>query len=315
MLDSDLAEIYGYTLKAFNQQVKNNSEKFDSDFMFQLIDDEIPYDLRSKIFTSSWGGRRYLPYVFTEQGIYMLMTVLKGDLATRQSKAIIRTFKQMKDYIVQNQPLIGQREYLQLSLQVSQTVHDVMEVRSSLNELDNKVAEVVSNLGDVVTQSQLANVMLDFGSPLVRRGWLILNGQPVESDLAYKQIYSQAKQSILIIDNYIGLKTLALLKDIKEDIQITIVSDNVGKHLHQTELNDFITEYPHLNISFKTAGGIFHDRYIVLDYQKPEERIYHCGASSKDGGKQVTTILEVQEKTVYHIIIKTVLENPQLILP
>ena len=82
MLDFDLAEIYGYTTKAFNQQVKNNIDKFDNDFMFKLTQKEID-NLRSKFLTSSWGGSRYAPYAFTEQGIYMLMTVLKGDLATK----------------------------------------------------------------------------------------------------------------------------------------------------------------------------------------------------------------------------------------
>ena len=112
MLDFELAEIYGYTTTKFNQQVKNNIEKFDEDFMFQLTKEEFEI-LISKKLTSSWGGRRKLPKVFTEQGIYMLMTVLRGDLATKQSKALIRTFKQMKDYIVENQDLIGEREYFQ----------------------------------------------------------------------------------------------------------------------------------------------------------------------------------------------------------
>ena len=82
----------------------------------------------SKNLTSSWGGRRKLPYAFTEQGIYMLMTVLKGDLAVQQSKALIRTFKQMKDYIIENQNLIGEREYLQLSMQVSDNIRTTMEL-------------------------------------------------------------------------------------------------------------------------------------------------------------------------------------------
>ena len=94
MLDRDLAEIYGYEVKRFNEQVKNNIERFDDDFRFQLTDEEVN-NLRSKISTSSWGGVRYKPYAFTEQGIYMLMTVLKSDLAVRQSKILIRTFKQM----------------------------------------------------------------------------------------------------------------------------------------------------------------------------------------------------------------------------
>ena len=104
MLDADLAEIYGYSTKDFNRQVKNNIERFPEEFRFQLSRKELE-NLRCKIFTSSssetektnWGGKRYLPYAFTEQGIYMLMTVLRGELAVKQSKALVRIFKQMKD--------------------------------------------------------------------------------------------------------------------------------------------------------------------------------------------------------------------------
>ncbi|MCR5647546.1 MAG: ORF6N domain-containing protein [Acholeplasmatales bacterium] len=105
MLDFELAKIYGYETKNFNRQVKNNIDKFDRDFRFQLNKEEYDIVLKCKNFTSSWGGNRKSPYAFTEQGIYMLMTVLKGDLATRQSKALIRAFKQMKDYIVENNNL------------------------------------------------------------------------------------------------------------------------------------------------------------------------------------------------------------------
>lgn len=85
MVDFELAEIYGYTTTRFNEQVKNNIEKFDKDFMFQLTQEEFE-NLMSKKSTSSWGGRRKIPKVFTEQGVYMLMTVLKGDLAVTQSQ-------------------------------------------------------------------------------------------------------------------------------------------------------------------------------------------------------------------------------------
>ena len=108
MLDADLAEIYGYSTKAFNQQVKNNIEKFDEDFRFQLCRNEYREILGSKFLTLKQGKySKTSPYVFTEQGIYMLMTVLKGERATAQSKALIRLFKQMKDCIVENQQLIG----------------------------------------------------------------------------------------------------------------------------------------------------------------------------------------------------------------
>lgn len=118
MLDFELAEIYGYTTKAFNQQVKNNIKKFDDDFRFQLTWDDVDELSRSKKLTLIKEGRggniKYLPWAFTESGIYMLMTVLKGDLATQQSKALIRTFRAMKDYIIQNQSLIEQHKYLRM---------------------------------------------------------------------------------------------------------------------------------------------------------------------------------------------------------
>ena len=88
------------------------------------------------------GGRRYMPFVFTEAGIYMLMTVLKGELAVKQSKALIRTFKQMKDYIVENQGLIGQREFLQLSMQITSNVAEIQDLRRDLMNVEDKVAEV-----------------------------------------------------------------------------------------------------------------------------------------------------------------------------
>ena len=111
MLDFELAEIYGYSTKAFNQQVKNNIEKFDDDFRFQLTWGELENLSRSKNLTLNKNtGRgsniKYLPFAFTESGIYMLMTVLKGDLAVKQSKALIRTFRAMKDYIIENQYLV-----------------------------------------------------------------------------------------------------------------------------------------------------------------------------------------------------------------
>lgn len=329
MLDSDLAAIYGYSTKDFNRQVKNNIEKFDEDdFMFQLTENEARMILRCKISTAKQdsrcqngtlkietrGGRRYLPYVFTESGIYMLMTVLRGDMATRQSKALIRTFRRMKDYIVQNQSVLGQREYLQLSLQTTENMRDIMEVKQSLAEIDDKVAKVVDQLGEVVTKSELSNIMLDFSKPMVKYGWLILNGQPVESDLAYQQIYSEAKKSVIMIDDFINLKTLSLMKDAVEDAEVTVISDNIRNYLHKFEADDIARQYPKRSFLYKKANGIFHDRYIVLDYNTDDEKIYHCGASSKDGGNKVMTITLLTESAIYHPLIDKALTNEELIL-
>ena len=112
MLDRDLAEIYGYETKNFNRQVKNNIEKFDEDFMFQLTKDESNTISRCKNFTlNEKDGRgsniKYLPHVFTEQGIYMLMTVLRGELAVQQSKTLIRLFKKMRHYFAENAGIIS----------------------------------------------------------------------------------------------------------------------------------------------------------------------------------------------------------------
>ena len=191
MLDSDLADIYGYTTKRLNEQVKNNIEKFDEeDLMFQLTKEEKDVILRSKISTSSWGGVRKLPYVFTEQGVYMLMTVLKGELATKQSKALVRLFKKMKDYVIENQEILNHRDFLRLSLQTAANAQNIVEFRQQLTEIDDKVENVVSNLGDMVRKSELSPIMLNLGKPEIPPGWLVLNGQPVENDLAYQQIYT-----------------------------------------------------------------------------------------------------------------------------
>ena len=228
MLDVDLAEIYGYETKSFNRQVKNNQQKFEGDdFMFQLTDEEIDELLRCKNCTLNRGSGRgkhvkYNPYAFTEQGIYMLMTVLRGDLATKQSRALIRTFKQMKDYIIENQNLIGEQEYLQLSMQISENVHTTMELRSDLNDVEDQMAEVMDRLSDVVTRSELSEVMNEFGEPHIKRGYLVLNGNRFKTDVVYDEIYRQAKKSIFIVDNYIGLKTLEKLINIKSGVNIPI---------------------------------------------------------------------------------------------
>lgn len=315
MLDFELAEIYGYETKRFNEQVKNNIEKFDDDFRFQLTKEEWE-NLRSKISTSKSetgsGGRRYLPYVFSEAGIYMLMTVLKGELAVKQSKALIRTFKQMKDYIVENQGLIGQREFLQLSMQITSNVVEMQDLRRDLMNVEDKVAGLVDNLGSVVHKSELSELILDLSNPQLKYGFLLLNGEPIEANLAYKDIYSIAKKSIYIIDNYIGVKTLVLLKDIPSSVEITIFSDNVGKGLHTLEYQDFCKEYPFRKIKFQKSGGEFHDRYIIIDWNTDKQRIYHCGASSKDAGQRITTISEVVDQVVYADLINKLLKNPIL---
>ena len=127
MLDYDLAEIYGYEVKNLNQQVKRNIARFPEDFMFQLTREEVE-SVKSQIvisrennfFEGQCGGRRTLPYAFTEQGIYMLAAVLRGELAEQQSVFIMRAFREMRHYIKQNQQFVTQAEMHLVSARVSE---------------------------------------------------------------------------------------------------------------------------------------------------------------------------------------------------
>ena len=164
LLGADLAEVYGYELKAFNQQVKRNIERFQNDMMFQLSDDEVEY-LRSQFVTANISSKsRSNPYVFTEQGVYMLMTVLKGELAVRQSIALVRTFKKMKDYILENRDLIGQREMLQLSMETANNRIEINKINSDMISLEKQISDVAEGLKEVVTKSELADMMNSFVS-------------------------------------------------------------------------------------------------------------------------------------------------------
>ena len=296
MLDSDLAAFYGYETKYFNRQVNNNLNRFDEDFRFQLTEDEVK-SLRCKNFTSSWGGTRYQPYVFTEQGVYMLMTVLKGELAVRQSKTLIRLFKQMKDFIVQNQSVLSNPDVLRISIQTERNTEDIKLIKQQM-----------------VSQDNLSALIRKFTDSSVRKDFLFYNGQTVESAIAYSEIYSTAKKAIYIIDNYISLKTLILLKSVGTGVKVTIFSDNVNQGLHHSEFIDFRHEYPNVDIELKTTGGICHDRYIFVDYGTSFAKIFHCGGSSKDGGKRITSICRVEDVTLYQNIIKILENNPPLYL-
>ena len=301
MLDFELAEIYGYTTTRFNEQVKNNSEKFDDDFMFQLTKSEFE-NLISKKSTSSWGGRRKLPYAFTEQGIYMLMTVLRGELAVKQSKALIRMFKQMKDFIIENQDFIGSKELVQIAIQTNQNTNDIARIDSKINTL--------------ATKEDLKKVMDNFIDPETYKHFLLMNGDKIEADVAYTKIYKSAKKSIYVIDNYIGLKTLELLRAARDMTQIVVFSDNVKNKdmLTKNILDDFRKDYPNIDLKLKIAGKKYHDRYIAIDFGTENEAFYLCGASSKDAGNKISSITKIEEssKDMYHDMFSKMLNNKDL---
>ena len=277
MLDFDLAEIYGYETRKLNEQVKTNIERFGPDFMFQLKKSEWESILRSKNRTAKTlsSKRRYLPYAFTEQGIYMLMTVLKGDLAIKQSIALIKLFKTMKDYIEESGHLLTNTNTY---------------IESRFAEHDKRFENI---------ESKLEIMMDNFIDPSKFRHFLIMNGERIESDIAYKQIYSFAKHSLVIIDDYINIKTLSLLKSVNKDVVITVISDNKFKDkVDDNMLNDFRLDAK-ISIKLKPNDNRFHDRYIFIDLGYDDERVYHCGHSSKDSGNRITTILEIKDLKLY----------------
>lgn len=141
-----------------------------------------------------------------------------------------------------------------------------------------------------------------------------MNGEMCEANATYQKIYSKAKESIYIIDDYISIDTLLRLKHITSNIRITIFSDNKYNGLRLSEYNQFAEEYPNINISFIKNKDIFHDRYIILDYDTKDEKVYHCGSSSKDAGKRITTIAESRDTKIYRSMISNILQHTSLTL-
>lgn len=130
--------------------------------------------------------------------------------------------------------------------------------------------------------------------------------------MVYDKIYKKAKKSIIVIDDYISLKTLNQLKHIKSSINITIISDNKGGRdkLQEHEYKDFQSE--HSNIKLIQNCNIVHDRYIILDYGFSNSVTYHCGASSKDAGKKVCNISQLQDVAILTSKVTELLRNPEL---
>ena len=267
MLDKDLAEIYGYEVKKLNQQVKRNIERFPEDFMFRLSNSEID-SVRSQIVTSrkkdffagQEGGRRKLPYAFTEQGIYMLATVLRGKLAEQQSIFIMRTFREMRHYISQNQQFVTRNEMDLLTAKVG-------TITERQDRMENKVDSIQKDV----------NILADnFITDKDKKNFVIYKGQKLEADIAYIEIYQQAKKSIYVVDDYMNAKSLQHLSQKVEGVEVVLFTEN-GKggkgFLTKSLVTDFQNEYPSLQIK---PNPDCHDRLIVLDYGEETELVYHC---------------------------------------
>lgn len=301
MLDQDLAEIYGYQVKNLNQQVKRNLTRFPEDFMFQLTKEEVEL-VKSQFVTSrninyfegQEGGRRKLPYAFTEQGIYMLATVLRGELAEQQSIFIMRTFREMRHYISQNQQFVTRNEMELLTAKVGTITErqDRMEKRVEFIQKD------VTILAD------------NFITDKDKKHFVIYKGQKLEADIAYIEIYQQANKSIYVVDDYMNAKSLQHLSQKADGVEVVLFTEN-GKggrgFLTNSLVTDFQNEYPTIRIK---PNPDCHDRLIILDYGEKTELVYHCGASSKDAGKKLCAINQITETAIIHPVIDRLLSLP-----
>lgn len=305
MLDYDLAELYGYDVKRLNEQVKRNISRFPEDFMFKLEKEEIPDSFsKSQIATLNVKGDKRgtnikkMPYAFTEQGIYMLATVLRGELAEQQSIFIMRAFREMRHYIKQNQQFVTQSEMRLVTAKVSEISVQVASMSDRQKKTEQNVQDIQRSI-DIINENFMSDK--DF------KTFVIYKGQKFEADAAYIDVYQQANTSIYVVDDYMNTKTLQLLSQKKQGVEVILFTENGhGRKgfLTTAVVNDFINQYPPLRIK---SNPDCHDRLIVIDYGLPTEQAYHCGASSKDAGKKLCAINKIENTEMIHCVIDNLL--------
>lgn len=280
MLDYDLAEIYGYEVRALNQQVKRNINRFPEDFMFQLTKDDVDA-VKSQIVTSRKpgffegqdGGTRKLPNAFTEQGIYMLATVLHGELAERQSIYIMRAFREMKRFIQNNAHIFAEIDSIKKHLLESDIRH---------KETDKRVDELFS--------------LIDKYKIEEKQG-IFFQGQIFDAYAKFENFLLSAKKNIILIDGYVDLSVLERLSKKQKDVDVTIYTDPKTK-LTAQDVQNFNAQYPVLKIKHTTK---MHDRFLIID----NFVLYHIGASLKDLGKKCFAF-EILDSSLIPMILQNV---------
>ena len=247
MLDSDLAALYQVETRVFNQAVKRNEARFPERFRFQLTEKEY-VNLTSQFVISSpgHGGRRHLPFVFTEQGVSMLSAVLRSDIAIEVSIKIIDAFVTMRRMIASNLPVFERFERIEQRL----SVH---------NENFEKLFKAIEDKSTKPAQG------------------IFFDGQIFDAYAFVAGLIKSAKHSIILIDNYIDESVLTLFSK-NQNIDVTIYTKSISKQL-KLDLQKYNAQYRPITIKvFKDA----HDRFMIID----DNEIYHIGASLKDLGKK-----------------------------
>ena len=208
----------------------------------------------------------------------------------------------MKDYIAaENAPDVS-AGMVALATQTSQNTRDIAEIATDVRTLSNKVER---------NEGFLQKVMANFIDPSTFKHFLILNGQRLEADVAYTQIYGMAKKSVLIVDDYLNVKTLDLLRCVAKGVSVKIFSEQHGHaRLTASMLADFRAARPDVELDdVRATGNVFHDRYIYLDFGTDTEKLFHCGASSKDAGNKITTIMQLEDIAVYRPLFERLLRE------
>lgn len=251
MLDRDLSLLYKVETKRLNEQVKRNIERFPEDFMFQLSKDDVEI-LKSQNATSSWGGDRRLPYAFTEQGIAMLSSVLKSQTAVDVNIRIMRAFVSMRRFLATNSQLFQRLETIE---------YHQLEMKQHQEITDKRIDEVFKKL--------------DANIPPVQG--IFYDGQVFDAYRFVSDLIRKAKQSIVLIDNYVDDTVLTLLDKREDGVTATIYAQRISNQI-QLDVDRHNTQYPHIEIKqFNKA----HDRFLLID-----DEVYHIGASIKDLGKK-----------------------------
>lgn len=249
MLDSDLANFYNVSTSRLNEQVKRNKERFPDDFMFQLKENEWETlkNLKSQNATSSWGGRRNLPFVFTEQGVAGLSGVLKSETATKVHIAILRAFVEMRK-VFSSQYLISKK----------------------FEQIDEKFSEYDENF------NRLFNALED--NKLKSEKGIFFNGQVFDAYVFISDLLKSAKKEIILIDNYIDESVLVLLNKRNKNVMVKIYTNLNNKNV-KLDIHKFKKQYNSIVIlDFKDS----HDRFLIID----QKTMFHIGASLKDLGKK-----------------------------
>ena len=261
MLDSDVAMLYHYETKNVNKAMKRNIDRFPEDFCFQLTGVgsrklEVPiWNLKFR--KKNYGGRRYLPYVYTEQGISMLAGVLKNEIAIQVSINIIRAFIEMRKFIANNSNMFNR----------------LTTVEYKLLEYDEKFNQVFNQLQNKKENEFKQKIFFD--------------GQIYDAYSLIMNIIKSAKSKILIIDNYIDDTILEMLIKKNKDAKVAILTSN-KTNISKLDIQKFNKEYPTLEVA-KTDK--FHDRFIVID----NKELYHSGALLKDLGKKCFAISKIED--------------------